>query len=255
MISFCFMSDHMHILLRVPGDTEKEISDTVLLQRIGCLYGEKIKKRLKKRWTVPPDTQPSQKIEDEKDAFRIRMNDLGEFMKTLKQRITQSYNKRNDREGTLWESRFYSILLEPTQHVLSVVSAYIDLNPVRAHMVNNPAAYRFSSYGEACTGTTIAQEGLCRIYKHRNECPSWKTVKKLYCDLLLKKEPSIKRSTPNNTIQNALNIQCPLTELLENKVRMFSKGISLGCATFMENIKQLVKKGIHQITFPPSAPS
>lgn len=251
MISFCFMSDHMHILLRVPGDTEKEITDTVLLQRIESLYGKKQRNRLQHRWTVPSGVEPSPRIEKEKDAYRHRMNDLGEFMKTLKQRLTQSYNKRHDREGTLWESRYHSILLEPTQHVLSVVSAYIDLNPVRAHMVSDPSTYCYSSFGEACEGKTLAQEGLRRIYKTSRETPSWQEIEQTYRALLLNKEPSILMSISSPTIQDALNTQSPLRELLEKKVRMFTRGVALGCDRFIQHIKHFAKTGIFNIP-PPS---
>ena len=34
------------------------------------------------------------------------------------------------------------------------MAAYIDLNPVRAGMVADPAGYRWSSYGEAVGGGT-----------------------------------------------------------------------------------------------------
>ncbi len=39
--------------------------------------------------------------------------------------------------------------MEPTRRALSVVGAYIDLNPVRAGIVEDPKDYRFSGYGEA----------------------------------------------------------------------------------------------------------
>ena len=41
-----------------------------------------------------------------------RMWDVSAFMKTLKQRFTQWFNKRHRRKGTLWEDRFRSVLVE-----------------------------------------------------------------------------------------------------------------------------------------------
>ena len=48
------------------------------------------------------------------------MYDLGEFMKTLKQRLTQSYNGQHGRKGTLWEERYKSILVEGSANALSI---------------------------------------------------------------------------------------------------------------------------------------
>jgi len=45
----------------------------------------------------------------------------------------------------LWEGRFKSSLVQSEEYLLSVYR-YIELNPVRAGMVNDPADYAFSSY-------------------------------------------------------------------------------------------------------------
>ncbi|MGD9419092.1 MAG: transposase, partial [Verrucomicrobiota bacterium JB025] len=55
------------------------------------------------------------------------------------------------RKGTLWEERFKSVIVEDGA-AARTMAAYIDLNPVRAGMVEEPAAYRWSSYGEAIGG-------------------------------------------------------------------------------------------------------
>ncbi len=58
-----------------------------------------------------------------------RMWDLSEFMKTLKQKFTSWFNRLRARAGTLWESRFASVLVEGSYRCLLKVAAYIDLNP------------------------------------------------------------------------------------------------------------------------------
>jgi hypothetical protein len=79
-----------------------------------------------------------------------RMNDLSEFMKTFKHRFAVWYNKNHKRFGHLWAERFTSTIIEGNHHhALQVVSAYVDLNPVRAGMVKDPKDYRWSGYGEA----------------------------------------------------------------------------------------------------------
>jgi putative transposase len=72
-------------------------------------------------------------------------------MKTLLLRFSRWFNTKHERTGALWESRFKSVLVE--DGVASrTMAAYIDLNPVRAGMVSDPAEYRWSSYGEAMGG-------------------------------------------------------------------------------------------------------
>jgi hypothetical protein len=94
------------------------------------------------------------------------MHDLSQFMKTVLQRMTQWYNREHRRTGTLWESRFSSVIVE-SGTASRMIAAYIDLNPVRAGMVKDPAEYRWSSYGEAIGGGAKgngkkAREGLVR---------------------------------------------------------------------------------------------
>jgi hypothetical protein len=85
------------------------------------------------------------------ERYTYRMHDLGEYMKTLLARFTRWFNTQHDRTGTLWEGRVKSVLVE--DGIASrTMAAYIDLNPVRAGMVTDPAAYRWSSYGEAMGG-------------------------------------------------------------------------------------------------------
>jgi putative transposase len=68
------------------------------------------------------------------------------LMKNLAQRHTQLINRRDNRTGTLWEGRFKSCLAQDDAYVLTCYR-YIELNPVRAGMVDNPGSYYWSSYG------------------------------------------------------------------------------------------------------------
>ena len=94
-----------------------------------------------------------------------RMWDVSGFMKLLKQRFTQWYNRRKGRKGTLWEERFKSVLVEGAGEVLATMAAYIDLNPVRAGLVEDPKDYRWCGYGEAMGGKLAARAGLEWVMK------------------------------------------------------------------------------------------
>ena len=88
------------------------------------------------------------------------MWDVSGFMKSLKGRFTQWYNRRHGRKGTLWEERFKRVLVEGSGTTLAAMAAYIDLNPVRAGLVADPKDYRWCGYGEALGGAGRAVEGL-----------------------------------------------------------------------------------------------
>jgi len=77
------------------------------------------------------------------------------MMKGLGQRFVQYINRTYDRSGTLWEGRFRSCLLQQEDYVLACYR-YIEMNPVRAGMVEHPAEYRWSSYGANAHGVPSA---------------------------------------------------------------------------------------------------
>ncbi|CAB1367271.1 transposase [Denitratisoma oestradiolicum] len=74
-----------------------------------------------------------------------RESSLGGMMKGLGQCYVQYINRTYRRSGTLWEGRFRSCLLQEEAYVLACYR-YIELNPVRAGIVNHPAEYRWTSY-------------------------------------------------------------------------------------------------------------
>lgn len=67
------------------------------------------------------------------------------LMRDLGQRYVQYFNRRHERTGTLWEGRFRSCIVESARYVLACCR-YIELNPVRAGMVDSPMGYLWSSY-------------------------------------------------------------------------------------------------------------
>src|SRR5690606_13228113 len=95
-----------------------------------------------------------------RERYLRRMWDISLFMKTLKQRFTQGFNKLHQRKGTLWEDRFKSVLVESAGEPLRAMAAYIDLNPVRAGLVADPKDYRWSGYGAGGGGGSGARAAL-----------------------------------------------------------------------------------------------
>jgi len=73
-----------------------------------------------------------------------RNDSIAKTMQKLSLRFTQHINKKFKRTGRLWECRFYSSLVDREEYLWSVCK-YIERNPVRAKIVNNPTQYAWSS--------------------------------------------------------------------------------------------------------------
>ena len=71
---------------------------------------------------------------------------LSRLMKRLGGRYTRRINRLEGRSGTVWNGRFDSSPID-TNHYLMACCRYVDLNPVRARIVADPAEYQWSSCG------------------------------------------------------------------------------------------------------------
>lgn len=72
-------------------------------------------------------------------------NNLSKLMKRIAGRQTRLVNKVEKRTGSLWEGRYKSSPISTNEYLLACCR-YVELNPVRAGMVNEPGEYRWSSY-------------------------------------------------------------------------------------------------------------
>jgi putative transposase len=75
------------------------------------------------------------------------LQDLGRY-------YVRYINSEYSRTGTLWEGRFKASMVDSERYFLTV-SRYVELNPVRAHMVRHPAEYPWSSYRGNALGKSI----------------------------------------------------------------------------------------------------
>ena len=87
----------------------------------------------------------------------------GAMMKALGQRYVPYVNRLYRRSGTLWEGRFRSCPIQEEAYLLAC-QRYIELNPVRATMVEHPADYRWSSYRANAQGEDDRQVSPHRLY-------------------------------------------------------------------------------------------
>ena len=72
--------------------------------------------------------------------------DLAEGIKWINGCYAQKFNGRHGRRGHVFESRYYSGLIESDAHLLETIR-YVALNPARAGICEEPGEWRWSSYG------------------------------------------------------------------------------------------------------------
>ena len=183
VVSWCLMDNHFHLLVAVPEKTDKELPDKVVLGRMALVYNGRQMKEFRAVYDACQTPQGRRAL---LLPYIRRMGDLGLFMKTLKQRFTQWFNRKHGRTGTLWEGRFRSTIVEfesglPVvagssreaaevgDHAARIVAAYIDLNPVRAGIVEDPKDYAWSGYGAAVRGDKLAVKGIQALWGGRTK--------------------------------------------------------------------------------------
>ena len=76
---------------------------------------------------------------------------ISRMMQAVGRRYVGSFNARYRRTGTLWEGRFKAALVDTDRYLLTCYR-YIELNPVRAQMTDDPSTYPWSSYHHNALG-------------------------------------------------------------------------------------------------------
>ena len=159
IITYALMSNHFHILVQVPAE-KPDLSDGELVERVRGLNGADAAGDLE--WLIGnlhKQDPTGNGVRRLKARYLARMGDVSEFLRELKGRFAQWFNRRHDRYGVLWADRFKSVLVEnpapggPNVEALITMANYIDLNPVRAGLCEDPKDYRYCGYGEAVSST------------------------------------------------------------------------------------------------------
>ena len=253
VLTHAFMSNHFHLVLEVPERPSDSVLDEAeLIRRLAFLP---------KAPTAPYTPAEAFRRELEKcrksanaagvkalcDAVRERLFDLSRFVREYKQRISQDYNRRHERKGTLWEERFHSTLIERDAHSLLHVAGYVDLNPLRAGLCADPKDYRFCGYAAAIAGHAGSMEGLARLFALAGMWGEARTEQALaaYRVLLFgeaaekpwkKKENRVCLTEEEISRVRDVGGQVPLVDKLKCRIRFISDGVALGSQIFIQNL-------------------
>jgi len=142
IISVAAMSNHFHICCFCSGDM---LSDEEVVRRHNIYYAGN-------------DLHPQIDLTDQHIILRekVRMHDVSEFMKELQRGFTIWFNAvvQPGRMGTLWAGRYKSTILQASEKRASMGNSalfhcvkYVEMNPLRAKMVDDPGDYPYSTWG------------------------------------------------------------------------------------------------------------
>lgn len=173
VFTYVVMGNHFHILVKVPDQKkwlkrfeagvgeDASAGEERLLNHLSTVYSEAFLKQLRKELRTLRENGMEEEAQKLLGRFKRRFCDVSLFVKELKERFSRWFNQQTGRRGTLWMDRFKSVCVEG-EAALATIAAYIDLNPVRAGIVDDPMSYEWSGYGEASAGSKRARRGLCK---------------------------------------------------------------------------------------------
>jgi putative transposase len=252
LITYCIMGNHFHALVEVPkremwlerfAGSEGEVR---LLDHLRVLYSKAYVDFLRAEIADLRKQGLESLVQTKLAGIKKRFCDLSIYVKEVKERFSRWFNKRRERRGTLWMDRYKSVLVEGRGEPLHTMAAYIDLNPIRAGLVDDPKDYRWCGYAEAVSGIRRAQRGLSKVTS--TPVDGWeKGGEEAYRCLLFSTGVEVKDAQNVNVIRQGVTAEearqvlrdkgklSPF-ELVRLRVRYFSDGLVLGSKEFVEEI-------------------
>lgn len=164
VLTHCLLDNHFHLLLWVPPPQQVRFDEIV--RKIRRVWPEK--KVLKWLKCYSGGTAANKRAMERE--LNERMHHLPSYMRVLKQTFSTWFNLSREVRGTLWEGRYRSMIVKGSREALLNVATYIDLNPVRAGVCQDPRAYRWSGYGQATRGRVTGREGLKELFRVVGAC-------------------------------------------------------------------------------------
>ncbi len=276
VLTYCVMSNHFHLLIEVPAKADTvQLTPALLRERLPLLYrNEALTAALDELDRAAENAASATGTHTWLDSivarYQARMGDLSVFLKELKWRFSRWYNQTHDRNGTLWEDRYRSVLIEGNEHALMTIAAYIELNPVRAGLIGDPKDYRWSGYGEAVAGQKPARRrlaqlhGRVRSWQGTGQPPvTWRQVAQTYRIYLFGQGreraghgisgKGAKRGIPSEIVDRESGV-IPLHQQLRKKIDYFAMGVVLGSPAFVKEVFENHKARLHRKRAPNAAP-
>ena len=119
VLAYCFMCNHIHLLLEITPRPAGGLSDEELLGRLKWIQTKVQVAAVTKELAEARKAVAEGRAKDGEayvraihERYTWRMHDLSQFMQGFLQRYTQWHNGKTKRKGHLWEDRFKSVIVE-----------------------------------------------------------------------------------------------------------------------------------------------
>ena len=153
--SYAIMSNHVHLVLATDPDAVKACSDEELVLRWHCLMA---KRDIDGSYEALSNEALQKRVTHVKhvNECRERLGSISYFMQYLNQNIARRANQEDECKGRFWEGRFKCQRLADEGAILACM-AYVDLNPIRAGIVESPELSEFTSICERIQARQAAE--------------------------------------------------------------------------------------------------
>ena len=154
--AYAIMSNHYHLVVHIDEDTNAALTDESVCHRWFQLYSKPVlvMRWLNKEITSEAENKAALNLINE---WRGRLSDISWFMRCLNEFIARKANKEDGCTGRFWEGRFKSQALLDEDALLTCM-AYVDLNPVRAHISNSIETSEYTSAYERIHGVVHVKD-------------------------------------------------------------------------------------------------
>jgi putative transposase len=137
-----------------------------------------------------------------------QLKNISRAMQWLGACTAQSFNRRHERSGHLYQGRFGSRIVEDDEYLLEL-ARYLPLNPVKAGLCDSPAEWTWSSY-EATAGLKsqpvfLAAEAFLDVLGSPTAYVNWVADGVLNCSL---DEHGVPRPAPRPSLASILATDC-----------------------------------------------
>jgi len=95
IVTYAILDNHFHILVEVPA--LKPLGEKALMERMRLLYSPEYMEEVRAQWALWRKQGHEKLVKRDQARYQARMGDVSEFMKTLKQRFTQWFNRQDGR--------------------------------------------------------------------------------------------------------------------------------------------------------------
>jgi REP element-mobilizing transposase RayT len=220
--AFCILGNHYHLIAKF--DALRSVSRKELRARTRLMYPSRAAQAEIDLWS------------DEKwEHYRQRLFNVSEYMRNIQAAFARWYNFNYQRRGRFWADRFKSVYLEDKRAVLDCM-LYVELNPVRAGLVERPEEWKGSSLGLR----ELGEDGWLTPLENSIDQPTAKEALVEYRERLYYRGNVPTKEGQKAISQKVLDLEIArgfaTRGLYRKRLGYFVDGLAIGTETFIRDL-------------------